>query len=89
MDTNFPYISLGLLRRFFNILPVVVLSRFFLNINPMKKLPKKLLEQVKDRIRLKHYSYRTEESNLQWIKRYVIFHQKCHPCEMGKAEVEL
>ena len=50
--------------------------------------PKMLLEVVTDTIRRKHYSYRTEKTYLQWIKRYVIFHQKRHPREMGKAEVE-
>ncbi len=47
-----------------------------------------LLEVVSDTIRRKHYSHRTEKSYLQWIKRYVIFHQKRHPREMGKVEVE-
>ena len=47
-----------------------------------------LLEVVSDTIRRKHYSYCTEKSYLQWIKRYVIFHHKRHPREMGKVEVE-
>ena len=47
-----------------------------------------LLEVVNDTIRCKHYSHRTEKSYLQWIKRYVIFHHKRHPREMGKVEVE-
>jgi integron integrase len=54
----------------------------------MNDRPKMLLEVVSDTIRRKHYSHRTEKSYLQWIKRYVIFHQKRHPREMGKAEVE-
>jgi integron integrase len=48
----------------------------------------KLLDQVRQRIRLKHYSYRTEQSYIGWIKRYILYHQKRHPQEMGKAEVE-
>ncbi|WP_198931480.1 MULTISPECIES: phage integrase N-terminal SAM-like domain-containing protein [Desertifilum] len=40
----------------------------------MEKPPKKLLEQVRDVIRLKHYSYQTEKSYINWIKRYILFH---------------
>jgi integron integrase len=60
----------------------------FLNILPMQNPPKKLLEQVKDQIRLKHYSYRTEETYTQWIRRYILFHNKRHPKEMGVPEIE-
>jgi integrase len=49
---------------------------------------KKLLDRVRDAIRLKHYSYRTEETYVQWIKRYIFFHNKRHPQEMGVAEIE-
>jgi integron integrase len=48
----------------------------------------KLLDQLRDRIRLKHYSLRTEQAYLQWVKRYILFHGKRHPKSMGKAEVE-
>jgi integron integrase len=54
----------------------------------MEPRPKKLLDQVRDTIRLKHYSYRTEESYVQWIRRYILFHGKRHPLEMGSAEIE-
>ena len=50
--------------------------------------PKMLLKVVSDTIRRKPYSDRTEESYLQWIKGYVISHQKPPLREMGKAEVE-
>ena len=50
--------------------------------------PKKLLDQVRDAIRLKHYSYRTEETYVQWIRRYILFHNKRHPKEMGTPEIE-
>lgn len=50
--------------------------------------PKKLLEQVRDVIRLKHYSYRTEQTYVQWIRRYILFHNKRHPSEMGVPEIE-
>jgi len=50
--------------------------------------PPKLLDQVRDRLRLKHYSLRTEQAYVGWIKRYIIFHGKRHPAEMGKPELE-
>ncbi|MDP1572843.1 MAG: integron integrase [Pseudomonadota bacterium] len=50
--------------------------------------PPKLLEQLRDRIRLKHYSLRTEQAYVQWAKRYIFFHGKRHPAEMGISEVE-
>ncbi len=49
---------------------------------------KKLLDQVRDVLRLKHYAYRTEQSYADWIKRYILFHKKRHPKDMGRAEVE-
>jgi Phage integrase, N-terminal SAM-like domain len=42
----------------------------------MEHRPKKLLDQVREAIRLKHYSIRTEESYVTWIKRYILFHNK-------------
>ena len=50
--------------------------------------PPKLLDQVRDRLRVKHYSIRTERAYVGWIKRYIIFHGKRHPSEMGKLELE-
>lgn len=50
--------------------------------------PPKLLDQVRDRIRRKHYSLRTEEAYAHWIRRYIFFHGKRHPRAMGAAEVE-
>lgn len=50
--------------------------------------PKKLLDQVRDAIRLKHYSYRTEQTYVQWIRRFILFHNKRHPQEMGIPEIE-
>jgi integron integrase len=49
---------------------------------------RKLLDQVRDRIRFKHYSLRTEEAYLHWVKRFVLFHHKRHPRDMGAAEIE-
>lgn len=54
----------------------------------MTEPPKKLLDQVRDAIRLKHYSYRTEQTYVDWIHRFIIFHNKCHPKDMGAPEVE-
>jgi len=55
----------------------------------MEKCPKKkLLDQVRDIIRLKHYSIRTEKAYVNWIRRYILFHNKRHPKEMGSREIE-
>ncbi len=54
----------------------------------MESTPKKLLDQVRDVLRLKHYSIRSENSYLNWIRRYILFHGKRHPGEMGAPEVE-
>ncbi len=51
--------------------------------------PKKLLDQLRDAIRLRHYSIRTEESYTNWVKRYIFFHNKHHPVLMGAREVEI
>ena len=48
----------------------------------------RLLPRVRDRLRLKHYSIRTETAYLGWIRRFIHFHGKRHPAEMGKTEVE-
>lgn len=48
----------------------------------------RLLDTMRERIRVKHYSIRTEETYLQWAKRFILFHQKRHPAEMGAPEVE-
>ncbi len=48
----------------------------------------KLLDQVRERIRTLHYSLRTEEAYVNWIKRFILHHGKRHPKDMGAAEVE-
>lgn len=48
----------------------------------------RLLDQVREQIRLKHYSIRTERVYCEWIRRFIRFHQYRHPSEMGAAEVE-
>src|SRR5438128_3398976 len=47
----------------------------------------KLLDQVRDVIRLKHFSIRTEQSYIHWIRRFILFHHKRHPREMEETEV--
>jgi hypothetical protein len=54
----------------------------------MSKRSKKLLDQVRDTIRLKHYSIRTEEAYVRWIKRYIFYHDKRHPKDMGIPETK-
>src|SRR6266496_4721561 len=47
----------------------------------------KLLYQVRHAIRTRHYSYRTEKAYVHWIKRFIFFHNKRHPAEMGETEI--
>ncbi len=47
----------------------------------------RLLDQVRSLMRLKHLSLRTEEAYINWIKRFIFFHHKRHPREMGAAEI--
>jgi len=48
----------------------------------------KLLDEVRTTLRVRHYAIKTEKSYIQWIKRFILFHKKRHPAEMGKLEVE-
>jgi site-specific recombinase XerD len=50
--------------------------------------PVRLLDRVRQCIRLKGYSIRTEKSYVSWIKRFILFHDKRHPKDMGKPEIE-
>ncbi len=52
------------------------------------KTKKKLLDLVREKIRFKHYSYSTERTYVHWIKQYIFFHNKKHPIEMAKREIE-
>lgn len=56
--------------------------------DPASPKPPKLLEQVRQHLRALHYSLRTEETYLHWIKRFILFHGKRHPRTMGAPEVE-
>ncbi len=48
---------------------------------------KKLRDQVRDALRVKHYSIRTEQAYTGWSRRYILFHNKRHPQEMGAPEI--
>ena len=48
----------------------------------------KLLDVVRDRIRAKHYSYRTEQQYLAWIRRFILYNDKRHPRDMSAPEIE-
>jgi integron integrase len=47
----------------------------------------KLLDRVRWQLRVKHYSIRTEQAYVDWIRRYIFFHRKRHPNEMGEKEI--
>lgn len=47
----------------------------------------KLLDRVRDAVRTRHYSRRTEEAYVAWIRRYIVFHRKTHPAQMGASEI--
>jgi len=49
--------------------------------------PVKLLDQVREAIRLRHYSYQTEKAYVGWIRRYILFHNKQHPSSLGHEQV--
>lgn len=53
----------------------------------MKHEPR-LLDQVRYTLRTRHYAFRTEQTYLNWIKRFILFHQKRHPKEMNATEIE-
>jgi Phage integrase, N-terminal SAM-like domain len=48
----------------------------------------RLLDQVREVMRVRHYSLRTEQAYVAWVKRFIFFHLKRHPREMGSAEIE-
>jgi hypothetical protein len=89
---NFPYILpwrtdgrklphiLGKPRKLLPILLIGPIERILLSILPVENPPKQRLEQAKDPIQRKHDSYRTEDSDVQWIRRYILFHN-CRPID--------
>ena len=55
--------------------------------SPSSPTKPKLLDQVRQAIRTRHYSYLTEKAYIHWIKRFIFFHNKRHPLEMGEPEI--
>ncbi|MCK4297230.1 MAG: integron integrase [Candidatus Marinimicrobia bacterium] len=51
------------------------------------KKPPKLLDQLRELLKIKHYSYRTEQAYVQWVKRFILFHNKKHPKDMREKEI--
>jgi integron integrase len=56
-------------------------------LKPARSTKPRLLDQVREVIRTRHYSYRTEEAYVGWIRRFILFHGKRHPAEMGPPEI--
>ena len=54
----------------------------------MQRPAPKLLDQLRDKIRVKHYSIRTEHAYVDWARRFILFCEKRHPKECGRKEVE-
>lgn len=52
-------------------------------------MARKLLDQARDILRAKHYSYRTEQAYIDWMRRFILFHGKRHPKDMGAAEIQV
>src|SRR5688572_7954300 len=50
--------------------------------------PPRLLDQMRERLRVQHYSLRTERAYVDWVRRFILFHGKRHPAEMGAPEME-
>ena len=52
-----------------------------------KRPEPKLLDRVREAVRVRHYSRRTEEAYVTWIRRFIVFHGKRHPSQMGGDEI--
>src|SRR5262245_7377533 len=55
--------------------------------SPSTPTPPRLLDRVRHACRVRHYSIRTEDAYADWIKRYILFHNKRHPQDMGAEEI--
>src|ERR1041385_7333772 len=68
--------------------PVYAGTETSLAVHETPAAPKpRLLDRVRGAIRARHYSRRTEETYVAWIRRYILFHGKRHPAEMGAPEI--
>ena len=54
--------------------------------DPAAPRPPKLLERMRIHLRTRHYSIRTEEAYIDWARRFIVFHGKRHPQEMGTSK---
>lgn len=59
-----------------------------MNSPPLACKPPRLLDALREQVRLRHYSLRTEEAYLRWVKAYVRFHELRHPAQMAQPEIE-
>ena len=50
--------------------------------------PPRLLDQLREQLRIRHYSLRTEDAYVDWVRRFILFHGKRHPRDMGAPEVQ-
>ena len=48
--------------------------------------PPKLLDQVREKLRVKHYAIRTEQTYVDWIRRFILFYDKRHPKDLGAPQ---
>lgn len=53
----------------------------------LEKQPPRLLDQVRQSARLRHFSHKTEKSYIHYIRAFILFHNKRHPREMGVPEI--
>lgn len=58
-----------------------------MNSQEFSQQPPKLLDRVRAEIRVRHYSIRTESTYVDWVRRFILFHHKRHPADMGAEEV--
>jgi hypothetical protein len=54
---------------------------------PSQASKPRLLDQIRQLMRLRHYSLRTEEAYIGWIRRYILFHGKRHPRDLGESDI--
>lgn len=55
--------------------------------SPKVEKPPKLIDQVRYALRTRHYSFKTEKAYIDWIKKYIFFHNKQHPLELGERHI--
>jgi site-specific recombinase XerD len=66
----------------------IILPNFTLETKMSKTINSSFLISVQKEIRVRHYTIKTEQAYLGWIKWFILFHNKCHPKKMGKSEVK-